>query len=57
MTIHELITLSEMNQTQFSKHFGIPLRSIQNWIGGKSQCPQYVLSLLEYRIKKEKESH
>lgn len=56
MTIRELIALSEMSQTQFAKYFGIPLRSVQNWVGGKSQCPQYLLSLLEYKIKKEKEN-
>lgn len=56
MTIRELIALSEMSQTQFAKHFGIPLRTLQNWLGGTNHCPPYLLSLIEYRIKKEQES-
>ena len=42
-----------MNLTQFSKYFNIPYRTIQNWDRGERQCPEYLLHLMEYKLKKE----
>ena len=53
MTIKELRTASGMTQQQFSEYFNIPKRTIENWEGGKRQCPEYLLELIEYKLKKE----
>lgn len=59
MTFKEIRELSGMNMSQFSKHFNIPYRTIQDWEAGKRNCPVYVLELLKYRIENEqkKEAH
>lgn len=53
MTIKELRTTAKMTQKEFSEYFGIPFRSIQNWEGGQRTPPQYLVSLIEYKLKKE----
>jgi DNA-binding transcriptional regulator YiaG len=54
MTIKEMRTASGMTQQQFSEKLQIPKRSIENWEGGKRECPEYLLHLIEYYLKKEK---
>ena len=53
MTIKELRTLSKMTQQKFADYFGISKRSIENWEGGQRQCPQYLLDLIEYKLRNE----
>lgn len=50
MDIKEIRNKSRLNQTTFSKTYGIPLRTLQDWEYGKRQCPNYVLSLLERAV-------
>jgi DNA-binding transcriptional regulator YiaG len=54
MNFKELRQQSGMNLTQFGKYFGIPYRTIQNWEAGLRECPEYLLHLMEYKLKKEK---
>lgn len=54
MTIRDLRTLSGMTQQAFADYFGIPKRTVENWEGGKNRCPEYLLRLMEYKLKKEK---
>ena len=44
---------SGMNKTQFAKYFGIPYRTIQDWELGNRKCLDYVLNLMEYKLKNE----
>ena len=53
MSIKELIQAAGMTQTAFGEYFGIPLRTVQNWCGGQRQCPDYVLALIEYKLRNE----
>ena len=53
MTIKELRTTAKMTQHAFADYFGIPFRTIQNWEGGQRTPPQYIVSLIEYKLKKE----
>ena len=53
MTFKELRLQSGMNQTQFSKFFGIPRRTIQNWEAEINKCPDYLLELIVYKLEKE----
>ena len=53
MTIKEIRELTGLSQKDFSYKYHIPKRSIENWETGLRKCPQYVLELLEYRVKSE----
>ena len=46
LTIHTLLFASGLSQTALAKRFGIPLRTVQNWCGGKSSAPDYVLRMM-----------
>lgn len=50
MTFKELRELSGMNMSQFAKYFGINYRTIQRWEYGERKCPDYLLSLMEYKM-------
>lgn len=49
----ELLQLSGMNKTQFSAYFEIPYRTIQHWEAETRACPEYLLKLIEYKLRKE----
>lgn len=42
-----------LTQQEFSKAYGVPIRTLQSWEIGERVPPAYVLDLLEYRIKHE----
>lgn len=50
MIFKELRELSGMNMSQFAKYFGINYRTIQRWEYGERKCPDYLLSLMEYKM-------
>lgn len=43
-----------MNRKTFSEHFGIPIRTVEEWEAGRRKPPEYVPRLIEYQIKYEK---
>lgn len=53
MTIKQLRAVCGMTQQQFAEILCIPKRTIENWEGGKNQCPVYVNTLIEYYLRKE----
>jgi DNA-binding transcriptional regulator YiaG len=53
MEFKELLERSGMSTTDFAKYFGIPRRTVQNWKLGLAKCPEYLLNLIEYKLKKE----
>lgn len=53
MNIKQLRTLSGMTQKQFSNYFGIPLRTLEDWETGKSECKAYIISLIQYKLENE----
>lgn len=54
MTFKELRERSGMNLTAFSKYFGIPYRTVQNWELGARRCPDYLIELMAYKLEKER---
>lgn len=42
-----------MTQQAFADYFGIPKRSVENWEGGKRDCPPYLLDLIRYKLERE----
>lgn len=53
MTIKELRTAAGMTQQAFAEFLNIPKRSIENWEGCKSEPPEYLVKLIEYKLKNE----
>lgn len=51
MTIKEIRAMAGLSQKAFSEKYNIPKRSIENWETEKSKCPEYVVELLEFRVK------
>ncbi|MCI6470453.1 MAG: XRE family transcriptional regulator [Lachnospiraceae bacterium] len=44
-----------MNRKDFAEWLHIPYRTMQDWERGVSQVPEYVLRLVAYKVKMEKE--
>ena len=53
MTIKELRTASGMTQQAFAEYFGMSKRNVENWEGGKNTPPEWVLKLIEYKLRNE----
>jgi DNA-binding transcriptional regulator YiaG len=53
MNINELRATSGMSRKQFAEFFGFPYRTLQNWELGLRECPDYLLDLIEYKLKNE----
>ena len=53
MTILELREQAGMTRNQFAEYFGIPYRTIQDWELGNRKCNDYILNLMEYKLKHE----
>lgn len=49
----ELRAGTGMNRRQFADYFGIPYRTVQDWELGTRQMPEYLLRLMEYKIRME----
>lgn len=54
MTIKELRTLTGMTQKEFSEYFGMSKRAIEEWEAERRKCPEYLLELIEYKLRNEK---
>lgn len=54
MSFKDLRLASKMSRTDFAIYFGIPYRTIQNWELGLRECPQYLVELMHYKLKKER---
>lgn len=54
MKIKELRELTGMSQSQFADYFHIPIKNIQNWEIDRVKCADYLVDLIEYKLKKEK---
>lgn len=43
-----------MSRKDFCGYFGIPYRTVQDWELGNRKMPDYLLELMEYKIRMEK---
>lgn len=53
MTIKELRTACGMTQQAFADYFRMSKRNVENWEGGKNAPPDWVLKLIEYKLRNE----
>ena len=51
MTIREMRTELGETQSEFAARYSIPFRTIQNWETGLRKPPEYMLRLLEQRVR------
>lgn len=53
MKIKELRKLTGLTQAAFSKKYHIPLRTIQDWEREVRTPPEYIIELLEFKVKSD----
>ena len=53
--IKEIRSITGLSQAKFGNKYGIPKRSIENWESGKTECPSYLVDLLERVVKEDYE--
>ena len=53
MTLTELRDLSGMSRKQFCEYFNIPYRTVQDWESGARKCSEYLIDLMEYKLRRE----
>ncbi len=51
----ELRSSTGMNRREFAEYFEIPYRTVQEWELGNRRIPEYLLRLMMYKIRMEKE--
>lgn len=44
-----------LNRKQFAEHFGIPLRTVEEWEAGRRKPPEYIPRLIKYQIMYEQQ--
>lgn len=53
MTIQELRKSMGLSQSKFAKYYGLNIRTLQDWVRGRSKTPSYLVDLLLRLIKAE----
>lgn len=53
-TIKDICTEYNISQTALAKRFGIPLRTVQDWHGGRRVPPEYVVQMMVELLEKDK---
>ena len=56
MTIKELRDLLNVSRAEFSRRYGIPSRTLEDWERGKRTPPPYVVTLLERVVTEDKQN-
>lgn len=55
MTIKELREKYNLTQSKMSEITGIPVRTIQDWEGGKRECKEYLINLISFYLEHRKD--
>ena len=51
--LYELRSKTSMNRREFAEYFGIPLRTVEEWEAGRRRIQDYLLRLIEYKLRME----
>lgn len=57
MNIHSIRKLSGLTQAEFSRAYGIPLRTLCHWEKGDRKTPDWALALLERVVREDTENN
>lgn len=52
-TIKNLCETYGITQTELSRKYGIPLRTVQDWHGGRRTPPDYVVNMIAALLARE----
>ncbi len=52
-TVKDLRRAVNFTQKEFSEYFGIPKRTVECWERGQSSPPDYLVKLMEYKLRRE----
>lgn len=53
MTIQEIRALTNLSQPQFCEKYHIPLPTLRKWEQGKREPPDYLVELLEFKVRED----
>lgn len=53
MKVKKIRELTGLNQSEFSRKYNIPLRTIQDWEAERRTPPEYILALLERVVNED----
>ena len=53
MEVREIREITGLNRKEFSKAYGIPVRTLESWESGDRTAPPYVMALLERAVKED----
>lgn len=53
MTIKDIRKLTGLSQNGFADKYNIPKRTIQEWEQGRREPPDYLVRLLEFKVKED----
>ena len=53
MTTKEIRDLLGISRAEFSRRYGIPVRTLENWDAGKTRPPDWARALLERVVKED----
>lgn len=52
--VAELCKRYGLSQTELAKRFEIPLRTVQDWHGGRRKAPDYVVKMMAQMLSMER---
>lgn len=55
MTSKEIRALLGISRAEFSRRYGIPVRTLEEWDAGRHEAPEWVMRLLERVVKEDAE--
>lgn len=55
MTIQKIRALTNLSQPQFCEKYHIPLPTLRKWEQGKREPPDYLVELLEFKVREDME--
>lgn len=56
MNTVEIRKILGVSRAEFSRRYGIPIRTLENWDAGVRKPPDWLLKLLERVVREDKES-
>ena len=56
-TIKEICETFKISQTQLSRRFDIPLRTVQDWRSEKRTPPAYVVNMITEILRRDEVTH
>ena len=48
--IRMIVNRTGMRLPDFSIQYGVPVRTLEDWVAGKRTMPRYVLDLLDFKV-------